>query len=114
MTSRTVQDSFDDVMAALGSAWPPIERDSRQAVRLAVMRAAASGHGLFTAATVRRYLPAWVAPAQVGSTFNALRSRGYAVNTGRYRANGGASRNAAKPSPLWKLLRPIPPEAVQP
>ena len=109
-----VQDTFDDTMHALTGKWLPIDRDSREAVRIAINAAAAEGHGLFTAATVRRYLPPWVVRAQIGNVFNIARVKGLAVNTGRTAANGNrATRNGAKRSPVWRLREPIPPDAVQ-
>ncbi len=114
MTAAAVQDSFDDVMHALDSKWLPIDRDSREAVRVAINTAAAEDHGLFTAATVRRHLPPWVVQAQIGSVFNLARVKGLAVNTGRQAANGNTrTRNGAKRSPVWRLLKPIPAEVVQ-
>ncbi len=114
--TTAVQDAFDTVLAAVADDRRSNSSNSREAVRVAV-NAAARAHGQrVTAATIRPYLPSWVATPQIGSTVNRLRSRGYLVKTGKYTANGkgGDARNQGKRSPIYKVTGHIPREAVQP
>lgn len=109
--SAAIQDSLDDVVGAVLSDWRPSRRDSREAIRVAVMRAAEERHGLVHVAGVRRHLPPWCDPATLGAAMNRLVRRGYLVPTGRHEPNGGGSRNASKPAPVRRLVKPIPPDA---
>lgn len=114
--TAAVQDTFDEVLGAVFTDQStPIKRDSREAVRRAVMRAARKHGGRVTAATIRPFLPRWVVSAQIGSTIRALELAGYLVHTGAYAPNGDAgSRNASKRSPVYRLTDDIPKQAVQP
>lgn len=108
--SVAVQDELDVV----ASDWRPSRVDSREAVRAAIMRAASDERGLVHIATVRRHLPAWVNPSQIGATICVLVRRGYLKPTHRYRDNGQTkSRNRTKRAEVRRLVRPIPPEAVK-
>jgi len=108
--TAAIQDTFDAVLGAVVRDWRPSRVESREAIRLAVMKAATAEHGLVHIATVRLYLPAWVVPAQIGSYINALVRAGYLKPTGRVRRNGGTgARNASKPAEVRRLVRPIPP-----
>lgn len=103
------QDTATDLIA---SEWT--REDHRRAIRQAVLDAAAANGGRVHIAAVRRFLPAWVAPSMIGACVNRLARRGYLAATGTYRPNGDAkARNATKRSPVWRLVRPIPPEALQ-
>lgn len=109
-----VQDTFDDILHAVVTDWRPSRVDSREAIRQAVMAAAADRGGYVHITGIRRHLPAWVAPAQIGAVMNLLARRGFVVKTGHYEPNGDTSaRNGNKPSPLWRLRLAIPPSAVQ-
>jgi len=110
--TATIQDSLDDVVEAILTDWRPTRRESREAIRVAVMRAASDRHGLVHIAGVRRHLPPWVDPATTGAAINRLVRRGYLVPVGKYEPNGGGSRNASKPSPVRRLTKPIPPDAL--
>ncbi len=113
MTAAT-QPTFDDVMHAVITDWRPSRVESREAIRVAVMAAASERGGLVHIAAVRRHLPSWVVPAQIGAVMNRLVRRGFLVETGRLEPNGDdSSRNGSKPSPVRRLMHPIPPEAVQ-
>lgn len=112
--TATVQDTFDAVLGAVVTDWRPSRVESREAIRRAIMRAAAEHHGLVHIAQVRPLLPPWCAPAQVGAVICQLVRSGYLCPTGRYRPNGGdVSRNRAKRAEVRQLVRPIPPEAVR-
>lgn len=107
--TAAVQDELDIVAAD----WRPSRVESREAIRKAVMRAAAEHRGLVHAATVREHLPAWVNPQQIGAVMCAWVRQGYLRPTGRYRANGQtASRNRTKASEVRRLVKPIPPESL--
>ena len=104
-----VQDELD----LLATAWFPTAQESREAIRRAVMAAAAEHRGLVHAATVREHLPSWVNPSQIGAQMCAWVRQGYLTPTGRYRPNGGeSSRNRTKPSEVRRLVKPIPPGAL--
>jgi len=104
---------FDEI-DAVAHDWRPSRVESREAIRLAILRAAGDEGGLVHAATVRKHLPAWVNPQQVGATVCALVRAGYLIPTGHYRPNGQEqSRNRTKASPVRRLVRFIPPEAVR-
>ena len=104
---NATQDTLDFVAA------DPTQAESREAIRRAVIRAAAEHRGLVHAAGVREFLPAGVNPSQVGATICALVRLGYLVPTGRFRPNGGtAAGNRSKMSEVRRLIRLIPPSAV--
>jgi hypothetical protein len=99
-----------DVLAGMASDPRPSAVDDRAEIARAITRAAAEHRNLVTAFTIRRYVPATVNPAYIGSTVNRLARRGVLVATGKYRRNGNAgARNATKLSPLWRLERAIEP-----
>ncbi len=103
---------FDEI-DAVATDWRPSRVESREAVRVAIMRAANEHRGLVHAADVRELLPPWVNPSQVGAVTCRLVRAGYLVRTGRFRPNGQeASRNRTKRSEVRRLARPIPEEAV--
>lgn len=112
----SIQDTFEEVLHVVATDWRPSRVESREAVRKAVMAAAREHGGRVHAATVREHLPTWVASAQIGAVILRLVRRGYLVETGKYAPNGkrGKARNAAKQSRIRRLVRPIPPEGVQP
>lgn len=106
MTPRATQDELDIVLAD-HRAGP---RDSRDAIRLAILAAAADRRGLVHITGVRRHLPEWVTTAQIGAVVCRLVRRGYLVPTGRYEPNGDRkSRNASKRAAVRRLVKPIPP-----
>ncbi len=108
----TVQDGFEAV-EAVAADWRPSRVESREAIRVAVMKAAAEHKGLVHIAQVRRHLPPWIATEQLGAFTNRLVRRGYLIPTGHYRPNGDRSRrarNSSKPAPVRRLTKPIPPE----
>ena len=108
--SAAVQDELDAVF----TDWRPSRVESREAIRKAVMRAAADHRGLVHAATVRENLPPWVAPAQIGGAVCGWVRMGYLVETGRLLPNGQTeSRNRTKVAKVRRLLKPIPPEALR-
>lgn len=116
--TTAVQDALefvDDqatVCDAIATDWT--REQHREAIRQAVLRAAADHNGRVHITAVRQHLPAWVAPAVTGACINRLARRGYLAASGQYRPNGDAkSRNATKRSPVWRLVRPIPPEALR-
>lgn len=117
MTALAVQDAlpFEDtatVTDAIATDWT--REDHREAIRRAIHDAAVAHSQRVHITDVRRNLPAWVAPAMTGACINRLARRGFLVKTGQYRDNGDAkSRNATKRSPVWRLVRPIPPEALR-
>lgn len=117
VTAVALQDAltFDDqatVCDAIAGDWT--REDHRAAIRQAVLDAAAANGGRVHIAAVRRHLPAWVAPSMTGACINRLARRGYLAASGQYRPNGDAkARNATKRSPVWRLVRPIPPEALR-
>lgn len=101
-----------DEIDAVARDWRPSRVESREAIRQAVMRAAAEHRGLVHIADVRPLLPSWCNPAQIGAALCAWVRQGYLKPTGRYRDNGGTgSRNGAKPAEVRRLVRPIPREA---
>lgn len=103
---------FDEI-DAVATDWRPSRVESREAVRVAIMRTANEHGGLVHAADVREHLPSWVNPSQVGAVTCRLVRAGYLTPTGRYRDNGQeASRNRTKRTEVRRLARPIPPEAV--
>lgn len=106
------QDTLDVVVDAVLADHRPSRRDSRAAIRDAVIAAAQDRDGLVHIAGVRRHLPAWVDPASIGAAMNRLVRRGHLVPVGKYEPNGGGSRNASKPSPVRRLVKPIPPDAL--
>lgn len=99
-------DDTEAVLHALASDWRPSRVESREAIRLAVIAAAADRGGLVTIAGVRRHLPAWVNPAQIGGAINKLVRGGYLVATGHTERNGDkTARNASKIMPVRRLMR---------
>lgn len=109
MSAVAVQDELDIV----ASDWRPSRVESRDAICRAVMVAAGEHSGLVHIEAVRRHLPPWVNPQQIGATICALVRQGYLRPTGRYRPNGlGASRNRTKPAEVRRLVKPIPPDAL--
>ena len=112
--TTTIQPTIDDFLDALMTGGVPNADATREAVRVAVTRVARENGGLVHIAQMRPLLPASAQRPQIGAVMNRLARRGYLVATGHYRPNGdAASRNQSKPSPVWRLMRPIPPEAVQ-
>ena len=110
---RAIQDQFT-VVEAVADDWRPTRVESREAIRLAVLKAAEDGAGYVHIADVRGHLPPWLAPAQMGAVMHRLTARGYLEDTGMTSANGDArSRNATKPMPVRRLTKYIPPDAVQ-
>lgn len=109
---QAVQGDLDGVAAAAAD-WRPGARDDRQAVRLAVIRAAEQHDGLVHITHVREHLPAWVTPHMVGATILTLAHLGYLEDTGKWWPNGGPSGNAAKPAKVRRLAHPIPVEALE-
>jgi hypothetical protein len=108
--SAAVQDVLDVVV----EDHRPSRVDTREAIRLAVLKAAADRRGLVHIAAVRRHLPSWVSVEQIGAVTNRLVRRGYLIPTGRYEPNGDRhARNASKPAAVRRLVRPIPPEALR-
>ena len=102
-----------DILDAVVTDWRPSRVESREAIRKAVMRAAADHRGQVHAATVRENLPSWVSPFQVGACICAWVRQGYLIPTGRIRPNGQAhSNNRTKLSEVRRLVKPIPPEAT--
>jgi len=109
------QQTFDDVLHAVESDWRPSRRDSRERVRQAVMDCARDNDNLVHAATLRAYLPGWVASAQIGAVVNLLVRKGYLVATGKLERSGRReSRDAAKWLAVRRLTRPVPLEVVNP
>lgn len=105
----TAQPMFDEIDAVVRD-WRPSRVESREAIRLAVLRAAEQHKGLVHIADVREHLPAWTNPNQVGAYLCALVRTGHLTPTGRYRPNGDeSSRNRTKPAEVRRLVRPIPP-----
>lgn len=103
---------FDEI-DAVATDWRPSRVESRDAVRVAIMRAASEHGGLVHIADVRPLLPTWVNPAQVGAVICRLVRSGYLTPTGRFRPNGETgSRNRTKRAEIRRLARPIPKEAV--
>ena len=112
--TTAVQPTIDDFLEIVATDWRPSRVESREAIRKAVLAAASERHGLVHIAAVRRHLPPWVVPAQIGAVMNRLVRRGFLVETGRWEPNGDdTSRNGSKPSPVRRLTGVIPPEAVQ-
>jgi len=111
-----VQDTFEDVLTAVADDWRPSREESREAIRVAVLAAAAEHDGRVTAATIRPHLPTWCATEQIGAVMWRLARRGYITRTGGYTANGkgGRARNSGKRSPIYRVVRPIDPAGVQP
>ncbi len=107
---KVVQDELDVV----ATDWRPSRVMSREAIRIAIMRAAGQHDGLVHAASIREYLPTWCNPQQIGAVVCALVRMGYLTPTGTFRPNGGEhSRNRTKRSEVRRLTRPIPPEALR-
>lgn len=104
-----------DVLDVVATDWRPSRVQSREAVRVAIMRAATDHGGLVHAADVRTHLPSWVNPAQIGAVTCRLVRAGFLTPTGKYRPNGkgGDARNITKRSEVRRLVKPIPPEAVR-
>jgi len=106
--------AVQDVLDVIVEDHRPSRVDTRQAIRSAILRAAAERRGLVHIAAVRRHLPSWVSVAQTGAVINRLVRRGYLVPTGRYEPNGDThARNGNKPAAVRRLVRPIPPEALR-
>lgn len=113
MTTRTTTQDTLDILDAIVTDWRPSRRDSREALRVAVMRTAGEHAGLVHIADVRPLLPSWVNPPTVGSYLSALVRRGFLLPTGRYRPSGGVeSGNGSKPSEVRRLVKPIPPDSL--
>lgn len=111
MTATYTEPPLFDELDVVARDWRPSRVESREAIRQAVMRAAADHRGLVHIADVRPLLPSWRNPAQIGAVLCAWVRQGYLTPTGRYRPNGdGASRNRSKPAEVRRLARPIPPE----
>lgn len=107
---RAIQDELDAVV----TDWRPSRVESREAIRVAVMKAAGDHGGLVHAGTIREHLPPWVNPQQIGAVVCALVRKGFLVPTGRMTRSGTpTSRNRAKASEVRRLVRPIPREAVR-
>ena len=88
--------------------------DTREAIRKAILAAAADRHGLVHITGIRRHLPSWVSVAQIGAVTTRLVRRGYLVPTGRTEPNGDRhARNGTKRAEVRRLVRPIPPEALR-
>lgn len=107
-----IQDEID----ATVHDWRPSRVDSREAIRVAIMRTAADHHGRVHIVGIRQYLPSWVVPAQIGAVVCALVRLGYLTPTGRFRPNADTStdaRNRTKRAEVRKLVRPIPPEVLR-
>lgn len=102
-----------DVLEGMAADPTPVRADERELIGRAVTAAASERRGLVHITAVRRHLTKDVSPRYLGSTINRLARRGVLVKTGRYEDNGGTSaRNGNKPSPLWRLVRPITPEDI--
>jgi len=111
MTAATVQDELDVFLDAVAYPASPSRIYARRAIVRAVEQAARAEDGLVHISTVRHHLPAWVSGPIIGATISALHSSGHLRATGAYRRNGdNASRNGAKPAPLFFLAVPIPAE----
>lgn len=112
MAAVAVQDELD---VGVAREWKPSAADSREAIRVAIMRAASDERGLVHAATVRKHLPAWVQPQLVGAVTSELIRTGYLRPTGRLRRSeqNGPSGNRGKRLEVRRLIKPIPPAAVQ-
>lgn len=103
-----------DELDVVAIDWRPSRVESREAIRLAIMRAASEHRQLVHAGTIREHLPSWVNPQQIGATVCALVRTGYLVPTGRLTRSGTpTSRNRAKASEIRRLVKAIPPEAVR-
>lgn len=103
------QPTFDAIDVAVRD-WRPSRVESREAIRLAVLRAAEQHGGRVHIADVREHLPSWVNPNQIGAYLCALVRTGHLVPTGHYRPNAGtAARNGSKPAEVRRLVRAIPP-----
>lgn len=103
-----------DEIDIVAQDWRPTRVESREAIRVAIMRTAADHNGRVHIIGIRQHLPAWTTPAQIGAVVCLLVRHGYLVPTGRTRPNGDLkARNRTKRSEVRKLVRPIPPEAVQ-
>jgi hypothetical protein len=105
--SATYVQSELDVLSGIAHDPTPRAVNDRAEIARAIEAAAADRHGLVHITGIRRHLPATVAPSYIGATVNRLARRGVLVKTGRYEPNAGASRNASKPSPVWRLKRRI-------
>jgi len=115
VTTTTVQPMFDEISAVVAD-WRPSQVESREAIRVAILRAAGDHKGLVHAAWVRTYLPTWVSPPQVGAVICALVRTGYLIPTGRSLPNGDPNpkaRNRSKKSDVRRLTKPIPKEALR-
>lgn len=107
--SALAKDELDVVV----EDWRPSRVESREAIRVAIERTAAEHKGRVHIIGIRKHLPDWVAPAQIGAVVCFLVRQGYLVPTGRTRPNGGLkSRNRTKRAEVRKLTRPIPPEVL--
>lgn len=111
MTAAVQEDVFDMLAAIDGDPSQhliPSRRDDRQAVRRAVMLAAAEHRGLVHASWVRPHLPVDVEPHVIGAVIGALHRSGHlAPTTQRPLPNGGPSGNATKLSRVSRLVKPI-------
>ena len=114
--TAAVQDTLEiDVPfeVACGAAAMQAHAGSREAIRLAIIHAAADHRGLVHISWARPYLPAWVEPHQIGATISGLYLTGHLRPTGKYLPNGGtAAGNASKPAKVSRLTRPITREDI--
>lgn len=107
-----VQDAF--VLDAVADDQSiPNKAASREAVRVAVNKAAKRLGGRVTAADLRRYYPPSINGNQIGPTLRRLRLRGYLVVLS-HNARYGSKGNGDKHAPVYRVTGPIPEEAAQP
>ena len=106
--TTAVQDALIPAPAVLS------REESREAVRVAIGWVTFRHMGDVHASWVRPLLPANIAPAQIGATFNALWAKGYLAPAHRAPLlSGGGSGNSNKFLRVWRLLKPIPKDALR-
>lgn len=111
--SAAVQDALDIPVDAPAEETGPTQAASREAIRVAIMRAASEHGGLVHASGVRQHLPEWVHPQLVGAVTSELIRAGYLAPQGTFRrSEQSASGNRAKRLEVRRLTKPIPRAAV--
>ena len=108
------EDTADEITAAVHADHLPNRVESRALIREAVHEVARRHGGRVHIAWVRPLVPTYARGPQLGASLRIWTRAGLLVPTGEFLPNGDPStkaRNAAKPAPVKRLVREIPPTA---
>jgi len=102
-----------DEIDAVAADWRPSRVADREVIRAAITACAAMNGGYVHIRDVRDHLERDLNdPHQLGAQLTALRRSEHLVQVG-WRPNGNRkTRNASRPAPLYRLVKPLPQEAA--